>query len=63
MLLEEDLGAEVVVFLRAGATPLVTVVPYGQHGAQSDETITVGVEPPALAVFSAATGLRLGRGA
>ncbi len=62
VILEEDLGAEVVVFLRAGETPLVTVVPYGEHEDMTEEGVTIGVDPAAVAVFAADTGSRLGQG-
>jgi ABC-type sugar transport system ATPase subunit len=62
VILEEDLGAEVVVFLRAGETPLVTVVPYGEHEGTTEGRVTIGVDPAAVAVFAADTGSRLGQG-
>jgi hypothetical protein len=63
VILEEDLGAEVVVFLRVGETPLVTIVPYGKHERMTEEGVTIGVDPTAVAVFAADTGSRLGQGA
>ncbi len=63
VILEEDLGAEVVVFLRAGETPLVTVVPHGKRGGATEGGVTIGVDPTAVAVFAADTGSRLGQGA
>ncbi|HET9595064.1 MAG TPA: ABC transporter ATP-binding protein [Anaeromyxobacteraceae bacterium] len=64
VLLEEDLGAEVVVFLRAGETPLVTVLPWSaKRGGLTDEQVSIGVHPAAVSVFAADTGARLGRGA
>jgi len=62
VILEEDLGAEVVVFLKVGATPLVTVVPHRRHPGLAEEGVTIGVPPSAVAVF-AGTGERLGQGA
>jgi len=62
VVLEEDLGAEVVVFLRAGPTPLVTVQPQRSRRAAMAESVTIGVSPKAAVVFSAETGSRLGQG-
>jgi ABC-type sugar transport system ATPase subunit len=62
VILEEDLGAEVVVFLRVGPTPLVTVVSHRQRPAQLAETVNIGVAPPAAVVFAADSGERLGQG-
>ncbi len=64
VVLEEDLGAEAVIFLRAGETPLVTVAPQvNRTPYASDESVKVGVRPSAAVVFDARTGLLLGRGA
>lgn len=62
VVLEEDLGAEVVVFLRVGGTSLVTVLPHHLQQGRSEEVVTIGVRPSAIAVFAAETGRRLGQG-
>ena len=64
VMLEEDLGAEVVLFLKAGETPLVTVVSHAAlHGRAGAEQVELAVRPEALAVFSVDGGRRLGQGA
>ncbi len=62
LVLEEDLGAELVVFLRAGGTPLVTLVPHAGRTGPLQEVVTVGVRPRDAVVFAADTGVRLGQG-
>jgi len=62
LVLEEDLGAELVVFLRAGGRPLVMLVPHAGRTGPIPEVVTVGVRPPDAVVFAADTGVRLGQG-
>jgi hypothetical protein len=38
------------------------VVPYGEHEDMTEEGVTIGVDPAAVAVFAADTGSRLGQG-
>lgn len=63
VILEEDLGAEVAVFLRAGEIPLVTIAPHGNRQDAAEEGVTIAVDPASIAVFAADTGSRVGRGA
>jgi ABC-type sugar transport system ATPase subunit len=64
VMFEEDLGAEVVLFLRAGGALLVAVAPHAERRERlPDERVTVGVHPAAVAVFTADGGARLGQGA
>ena len=62
VILEEDLGAEVVVFLRAGPIPLVTVLPHRLRRENLAETVTIGVAPQAAVVFASESGSRVGQG-
>lgn len=62
LVLEEDLGAELVVFLRAGGTPLVALVPHADRAGPVPESVAVGVRPPDAVVFAADSGVRLGQG-
>ncbi len=62
VILEEDLGAEVVVFLRAGPIPLVTVLPQRLRRGGLAETVSIGVAPQAAVVFAAEGGERVGQG-
>jgi ABC-type sugar transport system ATPase subunit len=60
----EDLGAEVILFLRARGTLLVAVAPHAARRERvPDERVAVSVHPAAIAVFSADGGARLGQGA
>jgi ABC-type sugar transport system ATPase subunit len=62
VVLEEDLGAEVVIFMRVGPQPLVTVLPHRLRRSGLAETVSIGVAPPAAVVFAADTGVRVGQG-
>jgi ABC-type sugar transport system ATPase subunit len=63
VMLREDLGGEVVVYLEVAKTSLKTVVPHTKDHLISDDVLTIGVRPSAVAVFEGETGQRIGQGA
>jgi len=63
VVLLEDLGAEVIVYLEVNKIPLVTVISHAEDHLVSNEKVTVGVRPSKAVVFKLETGQRIGQGA
>jgi hypothetical protein len=62
-MLREDLGGEDIVYLDANGVSLTMVDRDHYRGDDLDEQVTITVYPYHLALFNAATGALLGRGA
>lgn len=63
VLLVEDLGAEIVVYVGAAGCQLTAAHPVAETGdPRFGEPIRAGIAPDRVMVFDAATGRRLGRG-
>lgn len=63
VILREDLGAEVIVYLDIDGISLLTVVPHAQDHLISEDELTIGVRSSAVVVFMPSTGARIGQGA
>jgi ABC-type sugar transport system ATPase subunit len=63
VVLREDLGGEDIVYLAASEESLTMVDRDHSRGDDLDQVVTVSIFPHNLAVFDAATGERVGRGA
>ncbi len=63
VMLRDDLGSEVIVYLDVEGTPLVTVIPHDKDDLISEDVLTLGVRPSAVALFAPDTGRRIGYGA
>lgn len=63
VVLREDLGAEVIVYLDVDETSLITVVPHAKDDLIVKDILTIGVRPSAVVLFSPDTGQRIGQGA
>jgi ABC-type sugar transport system ATPase subunit len=63
VMLREDLGGEDIVYLDANGVSLTMVDRDHYRGDDLDEQVTITVYPYHLALFNAATGALLGRGA
>jgi len=63
VVLREDLGAEVIVYLDGEEISLVTVVPHAKDDLIARDTLAIGVRPSAVVLFSPETGRRIGQGA
>ena len=63
MVLREDLGGEDIVYLAASGESLTMVDRDHHRGDDLDQQVTVSIFPHHLALFDAATGDRVGRGA
>lgn len=63
VVLQEDLGGEVIVYLEADRTPLVTVVGHDADHLLADDVVTIGVRPSAMVLFAPDEGQRIGQGA
>src|SRR5215213_4488107 len=63
VVLREDLGGEDIVYLAASGEFLTMVDRDHYRGDDLDQVLTVSIFPHNLAVFDAATGERVGRGA
>ena len=63
VMLREDLGGEDIVYLAASGESLTLVDRDHERGDDLDQVVTIAIFPHNLALFDAATGERLGRGA
>jgi ABC-type sugar transport system ATPase subunit len=63
VVLREDLGGEDIVYLAASGESLTMVDRDHHRGDDLDQVVTVSIFPHNLALFDAATGERVGRGA
>ena len=63
VVLQEDLGGELVVHLDANGTPLVAVMRHDDVHLLADGAVTVGVPSSAMVLYAADGGQRMGRGA
>ena len=63
VILREDLGGEDIVYLAASGESLTMVDRDHLRGDDLDQVVTVSIFPHNLALFDAATGERVGRGA
>jgi ABC-type sugar transport system ATPase subunit len=63
VVLREDLGGEDIVYLAASGESLTMVDRDHNRGEDLDQVVTVSIVPHNLALFDAATGERVGRGA
>jgi ABC-type sugar transport system ATPase subunit len=63
VVLREDLGGEDIVYLAASGESLTMVDRDHHRGDDLDQAVTVSIFPHNLALFDAATGERVGRGA
>jgi ABC-type sugar transport system ATPase subunit len=63
VVLREDLGGEDIVYLVASGESLTMVDRDHRRGDDLDQVVTVSIFPHNLALFDAATGKRVGRGA
>jgi ABC-type sugar transport system ATPase subunit len=63
VVLREDLGGEDIVYLAASGEFLTMVDRDHHRGDDLDQLVTVSIFPHNLALFDAATGERVGRGA
>jgi ABC-type sugar transport system ATPase subunit len=63
VVLLEDLGSEVIVYLEVNQIPLVTVISHTEDHLVSNDKVTVGVRPSRAVLFNAETGQRIGQGA
>jgi ABC-type sugar transport system ATPase subunit len=63
VMLREDLGGEDIVYLAAGEESLTMVDRDHYRGDDLDERVMVSIVPHHLTLFSAASGMLLGRGA
>jgi hypothetical protein len=61
--LREDLGGEDIVYLAASGESLTMVDRDHHRGEDLDQAVTVSIFPQNLALFDAASGERVGRGA
>ena len=62
VMLREDLGGEVIVYLDVEGTSLITVVPHVRDHLIAEDVLTIGGRPTAVALFSPDTGQRIGYG-
>ena len=63
VMLLEDLGGEVIVYLEVNKIPLVTVISHAEDHLVSNDKVTVGVRPSKAVLFKSETGRRIGQGA
>jgi ABC-type sugar transport system ATPase subunit len=63
VVLLEDLGGEVIVYLEANKIPLVTVISHAEDHLANSTEVTVGVRPSRVILFEPDTGRKLGQGA
>src|SRR4051794_18467236 len=63
VVLREDLGGEDIVYLAASKESLTMVDRDHHRGDDLDQVVTISIFPHNLALFDAATGARIGRGA
>ena len=62
ILLRHDLGGELVVHLEANGIPLVAVISQINSHLISEDELTIGISPSAIALFSKDKGYKLGYG-
>jgi ABC-type sugar transport system ATPase subunit len=62
VVLREDLGGEVIVYLEVNKIPLVTVISHAEDHLISNDRVTVGVNPSKVVIFESETGQRIGEG-
>jgi ABC-type sugar transport system ATPase subunit len=60
VVLREDLGGEVIVYLEVNKIPLVTVISHAEDHLVSHDTVAVGVHPSKAVLFESGTGQRIG---
>jgi ABC-type sugar transport system ATPase subunit len=60
--LVEDLGSEMVVYIEAQGTPLVSVIRHGDGSDPTEGAVTIGIAPQSAAVYAADSQLRIGQG-
>lgn len=58
----DDLGAEMIVYLEAQSVPLVTVIGHDQDHLVGNDRLTFGVRPSSAVLFQPETGRRIGQG-
>jgi ABC-type sugar transport system ATPase subunit len=63
VILRDDLGGELVVYLDVEGTSLVTVVPHAKDYLITEDVLTIGVQPSSVVLFAPDTGYRIGYGA
>ncbi|MCC6801859.1 MAG: ABC transporter ATP-binding protein [Anaerolineae bacterium] len=63
ILLTEDLGGELVVYLEAKGIPLVAVARHDESHLVANGKVAFGVQPESLVLFASEQGQRLGQGA
>ena len=63
VVLLEDLGGEVIVYLEVNKIPLVTVVSHTEDHLVRNDNVTVGVQASRAVIFQPETGQRIGQGA
>ena len=59
VVLREDLGGEVIVYLEVNNIPLVTVISHADAHLVSNDRVTVGVHPSKVVLFNSDTGQRI----
>ncbi|MEX1346531.1 MAG: TOBE domain-containing protein, partial [Desulfobacterales bacterium] len=60
VVLREDLGGEVIVYLEVNEIPLVTVISHAEDHLISKDRVTIGVHPSKVVLFNSETGQRIG---
>ena len=63
VMLRDDLGGELVVYLGVDGTSLVTVVPHAKDHLITEDILTIGVRPSTVVLFAPDTNHRIGYGA
>ncbi len=63
VVLQEDLGGELVVYLESGDIQLTSVVRHDDAHVVGDGNVQVGVPSPAIVVYNPEKGQRIGQGA
>jgi ABC-type sugar transport system ATPase subunit len=63
IVLLEDLGSEVIVYLEVSQISLVTVISHLEDHLVGDDKVTIGVRPSGAVLFRPDTGQRIGQGA
>ena len=63
VVLLEDLGGEVIVYLEVNKIPLVTVISHAEDHLVGNDNVTVGVQASRAMIFQPETGQRIGQGA
>ncbi|MCL4554466.1 MAG: ABC transporter ATP-binding protein [Actinobacteria bacterium] len=63
IILEEDLGGELLIHLDADGTPLIAVLGHHDDHLPANGAVTIGVHPWSLVVYTSEEGRRIGQGA